>query len=298
VDELEWKEATSFYGQAADARIFVTREDDAQKTHVQFGDGVQGARLPSGIDNVKATYRFGSGAEAPDAGSLTVIAHPLPGLKSIRNPVAVGGGADPDPVQQIRRYAPRSVLTFGRAVSGDDYETIAAQAPGVARARAYFSFDPASQRTIARIYVGDNSAARDAAITALSGAVDPNRPFTVTQAAPIPVQLSLSVVVDPARQPETVEAAVSVALLDPDNGLFGANVVRIGKSFFASEIYQACLCVPGVLAVHALEFRTDPSRAGNFQLVTGFRFDTGEGNFFQLQADQLNVSWEAPDYAG
>src|SRR5262249_25158134 len=159
-------------------------------------------------------------------GSLTVVVQPLPGLKAIRNPVAVGGGADPDPVSQIRRYAPRSVLTFGRAISGDDYETIAAQAPGVARARAYFSFVSSSQRTIVKVYVGDNSAARDAAVTALLGAVDPNRAFTVTQAAPIPVQLSLSVVVDPDRQEKTVVAAVRVALLDPDVGLFGSNVVR------------------------------------------------------------------------
>jgi hypothetical protein len=30
----------------------------------------------------------------------------------------------------VRTYAPRAVLTFGRAVSADDYEAIAAQAPG------------------------------------------------------------------------------------------------------------------------------------------------------------------------
>ena len=72
----------------------------------------------------------------PPIGTLTTILRPQPGLSAIRNPVAPGGGADPDPPEQIRRYAPRSVLTFGRAVSGDDYETIAAQTPGVRRARA------------------------------------------------------------------------------------------------------------------------------------------------------------------
>jgi hypothetical protein len=66
----------------------------------------------------------------------------LPGLKAIRNPVPVGGGADPDLPDRIRRHAPRSVLAFGRAISGDDYETVAAQAPGVARARAYWVWDP------------------------------------------------------------------------------------------------------------------------------------------------------------
>src|SRR5439155_1632864 len=89
-----------------------------------------------------------SGADAPEAGALTVIVDPLPDLKAIRNPVPVGGGADPDPPDHIRRYAPRSVLTFDRAVSGDDYETIAAQSPGVARARAYWAWSADEQRTV------------------------------------------------------------------------------------------------------------------------------------------------------
>src|SRR5205823_1246892 len=110
-------------------------------THVQFGDGLNGARLPSGLSNVLASYRFGSGAAAPGAGKLTSIVSPQPGLTAIRNPVAASGGADPDPANQIRRYAPLSVLTFGRAVSGLDYESIAASAAGVARARVYWSVD-------------------------------------------------------------------------------------------------------------------------------------------------------------
>ena len=96
--------------------------------------------------------------------------------------MAVGGGADPDPPGQIRRYAPQSVLTFGRAISADDYETIAAQAPGVARARSYFAFDANQQRALVTIYVGDNAAAVGAAQTALALADDPNRPVVVNPA--------------------------------------------------------------------------------------------------------------------
>jgi hypothetical protein len=58
-------------------------------------------------------------------------------LKAIRNPVCVGGGADPELPEQIRHYAPCSVLTFERAVSGDDHEAIASQTPGAARAKVY-----------------------------------------------------------------------------------------------------------------------------------------------------------------
>ena len=64
---------------------------------LRFGDGVHGARLPTGLNNVVVRYRYGSGAEAPARGALTVLAKPWPGLRAVRNPVSVGGGADPDP---------------------------------------------------------------------------------------------------------------------------------------------------------------------------------------------------------
>jgi hypothetical protein len=298
VDGVEWLEAPSFYGQTPDAHIFVTREDDQQKTRVEFGDGVNGARLPSGVNNVVANYRFGSGADAPPAGALTVIAQPLPGLKAIRNPVAVGGGADPDPPAQVRRYAPLSVLTFGRAVSRDDYETIAAQAPGVTRARAYSTFDAPSQRSQLRIYVSQDQAAVDSATTALNAATDPNRPFAVLLASAMPVRLAMAVVIDPARKPEDVLAAVTSALLDPDKGLFGVNAIGIGQSIFLSQIFQACLAVPGALACRNVQFAIDPANTGEFQARTGFRFDPGQGSFFRLLPDNLNLSPEAPDNAG
>src|SRR5207237_6648540 len=144
------------------------RRDEEGKTHVLFADGVYGARLPSGRENVVARYRYGSGAASPSAGALTALLQPRPNVRAVRNPVPVGGGADPDPPEQIRRYAPRSVMTFGRAVSGLDYETIAAQTPGVARARVYWSWDASEQRNLVKVYVGDDGVAVTAASQALT----------------------------------------------------------------------------------------------------------------------------------
>ena len=56
----------SFYGQPTNAQVFVLREDDQGQTHVTFGDGVNGALLPTGTNNIVATYRYGAGAAAPD----------------------------------------------------------------------------------------------------------------------------------------------------------------------------------------------------------------------------------------
>jgi hypothetical protein len=179
---------------------------------------------------------------------------PQPGLQSIVNPVPVGGGADPDPPDQIRRYAPRSVLTFGRAISGDDYEVVAAQTPGVLRARAYWGWDAPSQRSVVKVFVGDDDAAVAAARAALLAFGDPNRPVVVAPATPLYPDLSLTLEVDPARDPDAVMAAVRAMLLAPGAQPFGTDVVRIGQIVYDSQIYDACLQVPGVVAVHGLQF--------------------------------------------
>ena len=147
-----------------DARVFVvTRSPDQTVTTVTFGDGVNGARLPSGTGNVVASYRYGSGAASPPAGRLTTISQPQPNLASIQNPVPVSGGADPQSPDDVRTAAPASVFTFGRAISATDYEQVAAQAPGVSRATAYWTFDAAEQRTLVTVYVDDDQAAVAAA---------------------------------------------------------------------------------------------------------------------------------------
>jgi Baseplate J-like protein len=275
VNSVEWTEQPSFYGQPADAAIFVTREDENNVTHVQFGDGMNGARLPSGTNNIVASYRFGSGEDSPDAGTLTVIAKAQPGLSKILNPVAASGGADPEPSSRIRKYAPLSVMAFGRAISGDDYEAIAASTPGVSRASAVWSFDPLQQRTVVTVYVGDDVSAKNAALLALRGDADPNRPVNVQLATQLPLKVSLTLEVDPRYIIDTVVAAALTALTDPDAGLFGANRIGIGEVIYKSQIFAACLSVVGAVAVHSLIVTGAPAGVN-------YRFDPGEGSYFSV----------------
>jgi hypothetical protein len=275
VNSVEWTEQQSFFGQPPGAPVFVTREDENNVTHVQFGDGVNGARLPTGSGNVIASYRFGSGKSAPGPGALTVIVTPQPGLAAIHNPVAASGGADPEPSSQIRKYAPLSVLAFGRAISGDDYAAIAASTPGVSRASAVWSFDALLQRTVVTVYVGDDSGARDAALIALRGDADPNRPINVRLAVGIALTISLTLAVDPRYIIDTVVAGAQSALTDPDTGLFGANRIGIGEVIYRSQIFAACLRVAGAVAVHSLQVTGVAPGAG-------FRLDPGEGGYFTL----------------
>ena len=62
VEGRAWERVDSFYGQAADAEVYIVREDADGNSWVQFGDGQTGSRLPSGLKNVSAQYFSGTGA--------------------------------------------------------------------------------------------------------------------------------------------------------------------------------------------------------------------------------------------
>jgi predicted phage baseplate assembly protein len=291
-----WREAPSFYDQLPDAEIFVTAEDEENKTRVMFGDGVNGARLPTGIDNVVASYRLGSGAKSAAAGALTVIAKPYPDLKSLKNPVAMGGGADPDPPDRIRRFAPRSVLTFGRAISGDDYEVIAAQAPGVTRVQAVWSFDSGEQRAAMKIYVGDDQNAVDSARAAIAATADPHRHVVLTAATPIVILLGLAVIIDGRFEFDAVRGALRAAMLDEEHGLFGARRLGIGEAVFDSQIAAACLGCEGVIALRKITFVVNG--ASGFAYDTRPRHAPGEGAFYAVDPQWLIICPEASTDAG
>ena len=294
VNGVEWHEVQSFYGQPSTAHVFVTYEDAEGKTHVTTGDGINGARLPSGVDNVVASYRYGSGEEAPAAGTLTVVTKSYPGLRSVRNPVAAGGGADPDAASRLRELAPRSVLTFGRAVSAADYEAIALSSPGVDRVRAYWSFNAEEQRAMLTLYVGDEESSADAARTAILGAGESDD-AVVLAATRIELEVFMTVVHDPDHDAETVKAAVSAVIFDPVDGVFGSRKSRIGRAVYRSAIHAACLAVPGVVALRELYVLRDNVNWGIWNLIYSLshRYAPGEGGYFVV--NEVTVTMETPD---
>ena len=94
-------------------------------TDVLFGDGVEGATLPTGQNNIMANYRVGSGSAGNvAAGAITTLVDRPLGVSGVINPEPATGGQDPQSVDDIRTNAPQSVLTLGRAVSINDYQNL------------------------------------------------------------------------------------------------------------------------------------------------------------------------------
>ena len=121
----------SFFGAGPQDEVFIVRQNEDGESIVTFGDGETGARLPSGVKNVTATYRFGAGASKPPANLITQMSRPVPGIRRVVNPVGAGGGADADAPKDLQRNAPESALLLGRAVSLPDFEALTREFGGV-----------------------------------------------------------------------------------------------------------------------------------------------------------------------
>lgn len=152
INELLWHEVPTLYGRNLGERVFETRIGDDGVPIVQFGDGASGARLPTGRNNVVATFRKGIGvAGSVRAGSLaTALDRPL-GLRDVFNPNAAGGGQDPETLDEARVNAPVTTLTLGRVVSLRNYEDFARGFGGIAKARADWVWDGESRRIVVTV---------------------------------------------------------------------------------------------------------------------------------------------------
>jgi hypothetical protein len=142
VNDILWEEVSSFYGRGPDERIYITRQDNDGKTYVLFGDGITGARLPSGRENITAAYRKGIGEDAMvNPGQLSLLMTRPYGVKAVNNPLAASGAADPEKLEQARKNSPFTVLTLDRVVSLRDFEDFAYAFAGIEKARADWVWD-------------------------------------------------------------------------------------------------------------------------------------------------------------
>ena len=188
VDGLRWTEVDTFFGAGPDDQVYIVRQRDDGATLVTFGDGLSGARLPTGVDNIVASYRFGAGAPAPPAFSITQIDKPTPGLRSVVNPVAAAGGADAETEGSLRTRAPRSALLLGRAVSIQDFEAAAAAVDGVRSASAEWRWDARRQRPVVQVrYIGA-AGVEPLVSQRLRAIADPSTPIDVAQAVAVPAR--------------------------------------------------------------------------------------------------------------
>ena len=272
VNNILWTPVPDFLDSGPGERVYVTRVDDEGHTIITFGDGVTGARLPTGIDNVRARYRKGLGLAG------RVVAHQLNqpmtrplGLSGVDNPLPSEGGADPQSADSVRLNVPLTVRTLDRTVSLLDYQDYARAYAGVAKALAVPLWDAGGELVFVTVAgaagapIADPSIIRTALVGSVHAAGDPYSRFAIGNFIPVFFHLAAAVKVDPAYLSTGVLPRVEAALRTD----FSFDSRDFAQPVSASEILATIHGVAGVLAARI----TSLSRAGT------------AGNFARLAAD-------------
>ena len=245
VNDVAWSEAPTLYGAAAGDRAYALRTDEAGAPYVQFGDGERGARLPSGSNNVRATYRKGIGAAGNvRAGALAQLLDRPLGTKGVSNPAPASGGVDPESEESARASIPLGVRTLGRAVSLLDYEDYALAFSGVVKAQAAVLTLRAGRTVVVSVAFEGGDRLDDLALS-LRTHGDPHVEVLVLAGTTQTFRLALRVAVDPASETDAVLAAVEAALRQA----YAFEARGFTEPVYRSGVIAVAHSVAGVLAV-------------------------------------------------
>ncbi|WP_181035095.1 putative baseplate assembly protein [Arthrobacter sp. B0490] len=251
VDGIRWDEVPHMLNAGPDDRCFTVREHGAT-TVVEFGDGVTGARLPTGAGNVSAVYRSGGGADGRvRSGQVSMLLTRPAGVSGVRNPVPGVGGMDAEDVTSVRANAPLRNQTIDRVVSLPDYAAFARAFSGVAKAHAVGILGLERRGVLLTVAgangdpIGSGTPSGDALRAALGTAGDPRVLVTLVPHHHRNFRLQALVRTAPERRRRDVLAAAEQSLRIN----FSFDRRDLGEPVAASELVATLQRVPGVVAV-------------------------------------------------
>ncbi|MBT2369862.1 putative baseplate assembly protein [Streptomyces sp. ISL-10] len=258
-------------------RHVVGETDDDGVLRIRFGDGRAGA-APTPGTTLCATYRTGNG-RAGNLGSEAVNRivcreTELKCVTRVRNPVPATGGTDPESVAEVRLAAPREPFRkLLRAVTAEDYATLAARRPDMQRAAAALrwtgswyeadvALDPIGTYDVPHRLLEDvrSSLYRFRRI---------GHDVVTRPALQVPLDVALDVLVEDDHIAGHVREALLTRLrpgVRPDGGrgFFDPDALTFGTPVRASELVAVAVSVPGVRHADVIRLRRlhSPSHGG------------------------------------
>ncbi len=251
-DGIFWREVPSLYTAGPRDRVYMVRFDDEGRPTVTFGDGERGARLPTGTENVVATYRSGLGPTGNlDANRLTTPRSRPPGVRKVTNPVPATGGELPEGMDEARTRAPLTIRTFGRIVSLRDYEDFVRSFAGVSKARVRVLRSGGEELIHVTLATEDGrpldpgSGLYRSLVQAIEEYRVPGPPVRVDSYEPVYFDLAAAVLVEVDRVADAVVAAVVETLTEA----FSFARRDLGAGLTASDVVALIQGISGVTAV-------------------------------------------------
>lgn len=256
INGIEWNELPSLYGIDERSQSYIVRIDDSDLASIIFGDGKSGARLPTGNENIIATYRSGIGLEGEVAEkTLTILPSRPLGISDVTNPLPASGSAPREELADARSNAPLTVLTLDRIISLRDFENFSRTFAGIGKAQAISI--PLGQSKVVHITIASSSGSKIeqesdlfvnlvAAIDALRDPVARiQERVYVNNFQPRTFSLEAGVILDPRYIAEEVLDRIEAEL----RAAFSFAGRNFGQYVTAAEVLDVIQAIEGVVAV-------------------------------------------------
>ena len=247
-----WQQVENLSNSGAEDHHYQIKIDEDNKLSIHFGDGRHGRKLPTGIDNIRVTYRDGNG-EAGNLNpySLLKIARPDPLVDDFIAPLVATGGATKEDPDHMRENAPAALLTLNRAVSLLDFEHLARHHSMVWQAKAFEKVSnrpaPALIEIIVvaaggSVFAANSEVARTLKVFFAQHAI-PNLPISVLSYQPLLMRIQPTIMVDEsAFDKDQVARAVKLHL----QTALSLKQRQLGQALFRSSIVALIEQVEGV----------------------------------------------------
>jgi hypothetical protein len=257
-EQRTWQPQRDLLSAGPDDTVFVPEVESDGTAWLRFGDGEHGLQ-PAAPLAFWASYGVGNGSAGnigQDALGHAVFAAPAPPalpfpvqqIISVRNPLPVSSGLDPETTDHVRRVAPFQFQQQLRCVTEDDYGQQAALLPGVSEARGTLRWTGSWYTAFVSV---------DPATVDVSGPMDQLRllgtDLATEGAVIVGLRIALAVCVDAGYFQGDVYAALMARFTGP-GGLLSSVNFSFGETVYASPLIAAAQGVAGVVSVTLATF--------------------------------------------
>jgi hypothetical protein len=273
-----WQEHSDLIESQDDDEHFMVETDELGGSSIRFGDGVNGAALPTGA-YVQCRYRVGQGSSGNvGAGSIVGFIDASGAVQRVWNPFDVVDGRDPEPVAEIVRRVPEAYRQHQlRAVTLADYARRAEELAGVAHAHASYAWTGSWRTVRVAIDPAGSTVLDESQLRAIAEHLDAVRligeDLEVRPASYVPLDIRLTLCIESAYWPEDLRAVLEEEFSDGwtrdgRRGFFHPDAWTFGQPLYASQLIGRALAVTGVGRVLRLSLRRwNPGSGGGLSAI-------------------------------
>jgi hypothetical protein len=274
------------------ARHFVVETEEDRRAYLRFGDNTLG-KQPEEDTRLYASYRIGNGSSsnvgANTITNILILPENLAGgqrqyldtlqkekVITLYNPLPARGGIDPEPIEQIRQYAPQAFREQRRAVTAADYAERAKQYPGVQNAIAdrrwtgswhtiFITIDREGGESIDDDF-------KQKLLTFLEEFRLAGHDLEIENPRFVALDLAIKVTVKlgyfrSAVKKALIDAFSKQILPNGQRGFFHANNFSFGDPVYLSQVISRAIAVEGIESVYVTRFKRWVE--SGYQLKTG-----------------------------